>query len=153
MSHEKGVITLFPCFMGKAHLLLPWRLLLPQASKRRGSQQFSILLNIQPFNSFHPDATETQSVFCLCLPSAWLRSVFSWPMVPYHTSGVTFFFSCNISMSFFNGPPPLQRSGWRLFGCLLLRIVEQISMQLRRCEGAGGGEKRDEDGNRRVGFH
>lgn len=92
MSHEKGVITLFPCFMGKAHLLLPWRLLLPQASKSRGSQQFSILLNIQPFNSFHPDATETQPVFCLCLPSAWLRSVFSWPTVPYHTSGVTFFF-------------------------------------------------------------
>lgn len=106
MSHEKGVITLFPCFMGKAHLLLPWRLLFPQASKRRGSQQFSILLNIQPFNSFHPDATETQPVFCLCLPSAWLRSVFSWPTVPYHTSGVTFFFFLQHLNEFLQRPTP-----------------------------------------------
>ncbi len=39
-------------------------LLLPQACKRRETQRFGSLLNIQIFNSFHPDAT--QPAFCLC---------------------------------------------------------------------------------------
>ncbi len=58
--------TLFPCLLIVFLLLLPRRLPLPQAYKWRQSQWFGSLLNIQVFNSFHLDATETQSAVCLC---------------------------------------------------------------------------------------
>lgn len=89
--------------------------------------------HIQLFNSFHPDASEPQLAFCSAIllqgsdqSSAVQRLLINLP--PTSLCLLSYY----ISMSFFHCPPLLRHHCWRVCGCQLLVIFEQIGKQQRR---------------------